>query len=102
MHGVVADPLFAGGEVNDWSKLMDASPALKLGFQLIDISQVGPRAAVVADVSVTRMLKLKLDATSFNMNIHPSPLLTQTERAVYEANWKHRRDYHGPDSHVKN
>jgi hypothetical protein len=40
---IVADPLFAAPQRKDFA-LQRASPALKLGFQPIDVSHVGPRA----------------------------------------------------------
>ena len=43
-HSVVADPLFVDPKAGDFS-LKPGSPALKLGFQPIDISTVGPRDA---------------------------------------------------------
>ena len=43
-HSVVADPLFVDPKAGDFS-LKPASPALKLGFQPIDLSTVGPRDA---------------------------------------------------------
>jgi hypothetical protein len=45
IHSVVADPLFLDAAGRDFSKLSPNSPALKLGFQLIDTSTVGPRPA---------------------------------------------------------
>jgi hypothetical protein len=42
----VADPLFADPEKGDFT-LKPESPALKLGFQPIDLSRVGPRPAVL-------------------------------------------------------
>lgn len=41
-HSVVADPMFVDAE-NDVFDLKPESPALKLGFVPIDISQIGPR-----------------------------------------------------------
>ncbi len=43
-HSIVADPLFVAPQRNDFV-LKPNSPALKLGFQPIDLSQVGPRHA---------------------------------------------------------
>jgi hypothetical protein len=39
---VVADPLFVDPENGDFTLKSD-SPALKLGFEPIDVSKVGPR-----------------------------------------------------------
>jgi hypothetical protein len=41
-HSVEADPQFRNAAKDDF-RLAPDSPALKLGFQPIDISQVGPR-----------------------------------------------------------
>jgi parallel beta-helix repeat protein len=41
-HSVVADPLFVDPQHDDY-RLKPESPALKLGFQQIDASQIGPR-----------------------------------------------------------
>ena len=41
-HSVFADPLFVDPQHDDY-RLKPASPALKLGFQPIDTSQIGPR-----------------------------------------------------------
>jgi hypothetical protein len=41
-HSIVADPLFVDVERGDL-RLKDDSPALKLGFEPIDLSDVGPR-----------------------------------------------------------
>jgi hypothetical protein len=41
-HSVIADPLFADAEHGDF-RLPAESPALKLGFQPIDLTAVGPR-----------------------------------------------------------
>jgi hypothetical protein len=43
-HSLIADPLLADPEHGDFSLKPD-SPALKLGFQPIDLSRVGPRKA---------------------------------------------------------
>ena len=42
VHSLVADPLFVAPDKGDFT-LRPASPALKLGFQPIDLSTVGPR-----------------------------------------------------------
>lgn len=42
IHSLVADPLFADPDNGDFT-LSPNSPALKLGFQPIDTSTVGPR-----------------------------------------------------------
>ena len=42
-HSVIADPMFVD-PVNDDFRLRANSPALKLGFQPIDLSKIGPRA----------------------------------------------------------
>ncbi len=44
LHSVVADPMFTDAAGRDFSKLSPDSPALKLGFQPIDTSTVGPRS----------------------------------------------------------
>lgn len=44
LHSVMADPLFVAPGQNDF-QLKPNSPALKLGFKPIDLSQVGPRKA---------------------------------------------------------
>ncbi|EGD81927.1 hypothetical protein PTSG_11897 [Salpingoeca rosetta] len=44
VHSVIADPQFVDGTHNDWSRFNSNSPALKLGFKPINISQVGPVA----------------------------------------------------------
>ncbi|HUT37561.1 MAG TPA: right-handed parallel beta-helix repeat-containing protein [Planctomycetota bacterium] len=44
VHSLVADPLFVAPDKGDFT-LKPASPALKLGFQPIDLSAVGPRRA---------------------------------------------------------
>jgi hypothetical protein len=41
-HSVIADPLFVAPEKDDF-RFRSGSPALKLGFQPIDLGQVGPR-----------------------------------------------------------
>ena len=41
-HSIVADPLCASLERNDFS-LLPGSPALALGFRPIDLGDVGPR-----------------------------------------------------------
>lgn len=41
-HSLIADPLFVDVEKDDYA-LKPESPALKLGFQQIDVSKVGPR-----------------------------------------------------------
>ncbi len=41
-HSLIADPLFVAPEKGDFT-LKPASPAIKLGFKPIDLSQVGPR-----------------------------------------------------------
>jgi hypothetical protein len=41
-HSVFADPLFVDPQNDDY-RLKPESPALKLGFQPIDASQIGPR-----------------------------------------------------------
>jgi parallel beta-helix repeat protein len=41
LHSLVADPLFVAPGANDF-RLQPTSPALKLGFQPIDLSLVGP------------------------------------------------------------
>ncbi len=43
VHSLVADPLFAGPAHGDFT-LKPGSPAAKIGFQPIDISQIGPLA----------------------------------------------------------
>jgi hypothetical protein len=43
LHSLIADPLFVAPEKYDF-QLREGSPALKLGFQPIALSQVGPRA----------------------------------------------------------
>jgi hypothetical protein len=42
VHSMIADPLFVAPEKNDF-RLKDNSPALKIGFHPIDLSQVGVR-----------------------------------------------------------
>jgi len=42
-HSIVADPLFVDPTNGDFS-LQPNSPALKIGFEPIDIRSVGPRA----------------------------------------------------------
>ena len=44
-HSIYADPLFLNPEKNDF-RLHENSPAFKLGFRPIDISQVGLAGAV--------------------------------------------------------
>jgi len=46
-HSLIADPLFVDVEKHDF-RLQPDSPALKLGFQPIDLSTVGPRGPVGA------------------------------------------------------
>ena len=41
-NSLIADPLFVDPEHDDY-RLRPESPALKLGFQLIDVAQIGPR-----------------------------------------------------------
>jgi hypothetical protein len=41
-HSIIADPLFVAPDKNDFT-IRKNSPALKLGFEPIDLSQVGPR-----------------------------------------------------------
>ncbi|EDQ92847.1 uncharacterized protein MONBRDRAFT_4912 [Monosiga brevicollis MX1] len=42
MHSIIADPLFTNPNLDDFSHLRPASPALARGFQPINISLVGP------------------------------------------------------------
>ena len=42
-HSVIADPMFVD-PANDDYRLRANSPALKLGFQSIDLRKIGPRA----------------------------------------------------------
>ena len=42
IHSIMADPLFVSPQQNDFA-LKPASPGLKIGFQPIDVSKVGPR-----------------------------------------------------------
>ena len=42
-HSVIADPMFVD-PANDDYRLRANSPALKLGFQPIDLRKIGPRA----------------------------------------------------------
>ena len=42
VHSVIADPLFANPAQDDY-RLTTESPALKLGFEPIDTSEIGPR-----------------------------------------------------------
>ena len=47
IHSVTADPMFVDEANGDYS-LKPESPALKLGFQPIDTTQIGVRIAMVA------------------------------------------------------
>ena len=47
VHSLIADPLFVAPDKDDFT-LKPASPALKLGFQPIDLSGVGPRRGTFA------------------------------------------------------
>jgi len=40
------NPLFVDPNDNNWSDLQATSPSMQIGFQPIDVSQVGPRGAV--------------------------------------------------------
>lgn len=46
-HSLLADPQFVDADGFDFSHLQPSSPALALGFQPIDTSNVGPRPAVL-------------------------------------------------------
>jgi hypothetical protein len=46
VHSIFADPLFKNAAKYDFS-LQDNSPAIRMGFQPIDISEVGPRSGQV-------------------------------------------------------
>jgi parallel beta-helix repeat protein len=45
VHSIIANPLFADPQHGDFS-LESGSPAAKVGFRAIDLSNIGPRAAV--------------------------------------------------------
>ena len=49
-HSVVADPQFTDAAKHDYT-LQPGSPALKLGFQQIEISKVGPRPDAAVGVA---------------------------------------------------
>jgi hypothetical protein len=49
-HSVVADPQFTDAAKHDYT-LQPGSPALKLGFQQIAISKVGPRPDAAVGVA---------------------------------------------------
>ena len=49
-HSVVADPQFTNAAKHDYT-LQPGSPALKLRFQQIDLSTIGPRPGAVVGVA---------------------------------------------------
>jgi hypothetical protein len=48
-HSLIADPLLVRGK-NDTFRLRKESPAFSLGFQPLDLSRVGPRKEVLAEL----------------------------------------------------
>lgn len=90
VHGIVADPLFAHGEQDQYSTLKPSSPALARGFVPIIISHVGPRPQrIPGDLSPSRFAELQRNMY-VSEQTRPA-LLTERERQVYEEHFRRNR-----------
>lgn len=100
VHGIVADPLFVNGIADEYTTLMPSSPALARGFQLIDISNVGP-ARPPAGMTHDRFKQHRQQAFTFTLTPDDMPRATPEQRLEYQQQFEsarlgRRRHYQHP------